>query len=101
MTNHTTGPWKCDGTTVNGRGEVKDKTGSRVSFDIYDATDWPGDEDEGLANAHLISAAPEMLEMLEMLLDRNLVTTVAEISLPSRFLDRCREVVAKAKGESC
>ena len=56
---HTTGPW------INDNGLVYGTSGDGTpSFDIYYSADWPGDADEGMANAKLIAAAPDLLEAL-------------------------------------
>ncbi len=55
MTDCTPGPW----TNHNGLviGVETPERGGGPSFDIFDASEWPGDEAEGYANAELIAAA--------------------------------------------
>jgi hypothetical protein len=64
---HTPGPWVNDNGLVNGLDPRAGIKGPR-SFDIFDAADWPGDEEEAQANAALIAAAPEMLAALKKML---------------------------------
>ena len=56
MSKHNSGPWKITHTALNGY-RVSDSTGWGVAIVLKDVNDE--------ANAHLIAAAPQMLEALE------------------------------------
>ena len=56
MNKHTPGPWKTTHSAMSGY-RVSDSTGWGVAVVLKDANDE--------ANAHLIAAAPQMLEALE------------------------------------
>jgi len=56
MSKHTPGPWKTTHSAMSGY-RVSDSTGWGVAVVLKDANDE--------ANAHLIAAAPQMLEALE------------------------------------
>jgi hypothetical protein len=59
---HTPAPWVNDNGLVAGRCRKDNKLSS---FDIFDASQWWGDEEEGQANAALIAASPQLLATLE------------------------------------
>lgn len=82
VTTHTPGPWINDNGLVYSRGR-------RISYDIFDAAEWAGYEAEGHANASLIAAAPEMLELI-----RDLATDCDGRVLPG-LKRRAVEIVAK------
>lgn len=88
---HTEGPWTCDE-----RGLVSGLDRDRPespSFDIFDAEEWPGSEQEALANAKLIAAAPEMLEALEKAEE-----WLKGWASAKHGLEIIQAVIAKAKG---
>lgn len=94
--NWTPGPWKNDNGLVNGR-----MSDGRVSFDIFDAAEWPGDEDEAHANAHLIAAAPAMYDALKAL---HLQALQSSLNDPANewgreALDMASAALSKARGE--
>ena len=61
---HTPGPWTNEDGLVNGIESRKRGVGT-PSLDIFDAAEWPHElQNEALANARLIAAAPEMLAAL-------------------------------------
>lgn len=91
MSKHTPGPWQNDCGLVYGR---EPKNMSSPSFDIFDASEWPGDVDEAQANARLIAAAPELLEALELA-----ESIVAAMLGGGRELVQIRAAIAKARGE--
>ena len=96
MSKHTPGPWKYDTTkladwytrithcvSISGESEIR----------LY------GNEAE--ANARLISAAPELLEALEALVDMPDERSIYDIS--DKEIDlwvKAKKVIAKAKGET-
>jgi hypothetical protein len=61
MSDYTPGPWgwTYDGSSTYSVGRAEDPQGFRVAC-IYDRRD-----DRGMANARLIAAAPDLLEMLQ------------------------------------
>ena len=60
MSKHNSGPWKITHTAINGY-RVSDSTGWGVAAILKDTNDE--------ANARLIAAAPEMLELLKQIAD--------------------------------
>lgn len=84
-TAYTKGPWEA-----NGVGDVITSEG-----DVFMA---PGDTHQEIeANAHLIAAAPELLEALETIyfsLDAGMTRRAVE-----RLSNVARNAIAKAKGE--
>ena len=92
---HTPGPWRT-GTRIV-------KSNGWPAFDIYPANGGPFfatcsfySPSNADANVHLIAAAPEMLEALEMLI------TTAEANgwahdMP-KAMQRARAIIARAKG---
>ena len=83
MTSHTSGPWiaaQTAGHEIHGQSLVyTEKTGKHVAI-VYD----------GAADAHLIAAAPDLLEALERL------QSVSDFATAARII---RAAIAKAKGE--
>lgn len=99
MSKHTPGPWKK--VFVINNFEVQNASGKCVadawSYDIDE------DQDQMVANANLIAAAPDLLESLEYLMaiiaqqgDERYLT----ISLTPEYFDAARKAIARAKGES-
>lgn len=99
---HTPGPWEmktvrtsCGVCHKIGPWPHKWRAGEEMSACIYD--DYPSPPqgtDTMLANARLISAAPDLLEALE-----NLVNSF-EKHRPKEYWDAARAAIAKAKGEA-
>ncbi len=86
---HTPGPWQINGTWPD---DVVDATGSLV-VSAYGDFESPVTK----ANAHLIAAAPALLEALELLVaSDNGVITAAE--LKSNFA-KAKAAISLAKGE--
>lgn len=59
METHTEGPWWIESETAKGPWEISDVYG--LAAEVY------GEDGEGLANARLIAAAPDLLEALKSL----------------------------------
>jgi len=92
MTQHTPGPWTIGSRTDGGCWRVIDApTWDAFAKVVIKMTDAKADSEQGLANARLIAAAPEMLEMLKRL-DNSLE------SLGRSYRLQIREVIAKAEG---
>lgn len=97
---HTPGPWRVteDG-YIAGCGYVPIRTPFRA--DAF--KDGPGRSDHPeevlAANAYLIAAAPEMLEILSALVGEADTTGGARREVSRYEIDRARAVVKKAKGE--
>ena len=91
---HTSGPWAVD---YEGPAHlsIEDKAGRVLAFCNLQNED--GDEDE--ANAHLIAAAPDLLEAL-----RNVAETMsgADYSHVKQDMVRaiCRRAISKAEGRA-
>ena len=102
---HTPGPWGfvrtvqryfCDGYGPYGMERYGIKIGDRVVFIHGQDFPWQkGDREqqEWQANARLIAAAPDMLEVLE-----NIENDDAHI--PATIWDLIQKAIAKAKGEN-
>ena len=93
MNKHTPGPWKITHSEVSGY-RVSDSTGWGVAVVLKDVNDE--------ANAHLIAAAPAMLEALERL--RGWVVAEAEqfgAVLPDDdIMEQATAAIRAAKGEA-
>ena len=97
MSNHTPGPWRVN---VDGSGDMFI---SAVESAKWIAEIGAPDEDGGREDAHLMAAAPDMLEALE---EASMTlaglygggnTTLADVRLASAKVDAA---IAKAKGET-
>ncbi len=84
-TKHTPGPW-----TMFGQYSVMDHTGLYIKL-VGGGEQPPFQPEEQEANARLIAAAPELLEVLETI-ER------VDVKLPFGLLGQVRAVIAKAKG---
>lgn len=85
---HTPGPWLCSGKTVYA---LNDDGYNRFSALVQDAHTH---QDELEANAHLIAAAPELLEALLAIVGDKGVQRVN-----SDLLNQALTAISKAKGE--
>ncbi len=85
---HTSGPWDHDrGMLGNGRAySTVFSADERTIAEIYPLPD------EGQANAHLISAAPEMYEALNLI--------IQEFDANTTGLAMARTAIAKAEGRT-
>ncbi len=90
MSKHTLGPWVYEPETFTIR------TANDDSYWLA-SIDGTIEGEEGLANAHLIAAAPDMLEALELALTACLRNEDCETSLHVR---RIRLAIKKAKGDT-
>jgi hypothetical protein len=86
---HTKGPWRRYGSVVftDAFPYSNNKTNKICDIEIKDAPD-----QEFIANANLIAAAPEMLEILESIEND-------DGSIPPGFWKLIKDVIKKAKGE--
>jgi hypothetical protein len=91
MTAHTPGPWAVFGRAGYAGHKVGDCTGRSVA--AFPATS-KRSEDERNANAGLIAAAPDMLELAREALH------VALVHKLPQFEARARAAIAKAEGAS-
>lgn len=101
MAEYTKGPWELDSDALRGdsytaiNGEGWDELATVVTRMMGNAEDNP----EGLANARLIAAAPELLEALELMVamfaDH---TQYDEDGYETAAVAVAREVITKAKG---
>jgi len=99
MSKHTPGPWRFNGDEVVQyiNGSLGDPT--VCSLVGVGGDSYAEDEDEFMANAHLIAAAPDMLYALE-----DLLATVAAHDGPKSIdelgvIGRAMTAIKKAKGE--
>lgn len=106
MSKHTKGPWKA------GRPDMGTYVGGVLSKWIYSADDQyvavasgkiKGSWDEVMANAHLIAAAPEMLEALEEIISIIKIIDLQEsLGIAKKAwaeLQSCEAAIKKAKGD--
>jgi len=90
---HTPGPWKAE--QIGGDMAITISSSNRIA-----TCNWAKTEKEYEANAHLIAAAPEMLEAL--ILAEEALDTWEQIdepgSAPSPLLQQIREIIISAGG---
>lgn len=94
---HTMGPWKVVEQDIYTH-VAHNELGFRIANVFNQSSGGEFAKEEVKANAHLIAAAPEMLHLVEVLLN----VTVNAVD-PNDFSDirkQCRAVLAKARGES-
>ena len=93
---HTPGPWRIGTAPPNGEQTIGTIRGMMVAV----ATTGVGMEEETLANASLIAAAPEMLEALQSLVNQFLQRGVfTDPEHPDRIaLALAESAIAKATG---
>jgi hypothetical protein len=90
-TTHTPAPWQ-----VSPYGNITSK-----SLVVAKVEQMPGNyESEKLANARLISAAPDLLSALEFLLADYIAINGGKLAGSSVPADKAREALRKAKGEA-
>lgn len=97
MSKHTPGPWHVDTSSISQFNIVDSNL-----FVVCDTICGEEKSDEvNEANAKLIAAAPEMLEILERAY-KTLRPIIAEIALPSKdhLMGSMNAVIKKAKGET-
>jgi hypothetical protein len=89
MSNHTKGPWKLR-TAANGDCGISAE-GTGVFVEAFAEIRHSGENarEEALANARLISAAPDLLAALKH-----------SIIEPSEWVEEARAAIAKAEGRS-
>lgn len=96
MNAYTEGPWKV-------RGEYSVWIDAKASHHGICGVTGAGTSDNGLANARLIAEAPEMLEVLEQLIDQSQGCTCPNNGGGDcdwcQAVDHARLVIEAAKGE--
>lgn len=93
---HTPGPWVGETAKSHGANITIYGTEAGDAVDVCDVV-YRGDETQVEANAHLIAAAPDMLEALEAAL-AYLVMAGTDHAEPTRAT--IRAAIKKARGES-
>ena len=88
-TQHTRGPWKVRGGNVI-------ESFSNVNV----AKAWMTDQKEECANAHLIAAAPDLLDLLEAAVARVQIANEEGNPILSAWLPEALSTLLKAKGEA-
>ncbi|WP_282027106.1 hypothetical protein [Limimaricola cinnabarinus] len=81
---HNPGPWKVAGSVVN---EISDRDGLLITKRVI-----------GAANAHLIAAAPEMLEALKALTAGRVSPATGGRLILERDIEAAERAIAKAEG---
>ena len=104
MSKHTPAPWRVDGWENCTIYALDDSDGDPQFITCMKVRDRVIQEPQGLhshpklteqkANALLIAAAPELLEALEYLID-----DLRLKNMPTKSVEKCLKVIAKAKGE--
>ena len=99
---HTQGPWKFDASTRFF--EIVGADGRNILSSIYadDRSDDAFNDSTDRANAHLIAAAPDMLEELEQLCEalNDSVLSTGSNTMDEEILYNIRKIIKKAKGGS-
>lgn len=90
---HTPGPWAYWPECCRAGGMVTAQSGAHVAA----PTDYPGWTQLTQANALLIAAAPDLLEVLEEVAE--CAEYWSEYDVPLGIHDRIKAAIAKAKGE--
>jgi hypothetical protein len=90
---HTPGPWSFE--ELNGALEIVDETGIGT---IAQLQTLEGISGEDIANARLISSAPDLLSALEFLLSDYLAINGESLTYSSVPADKARAAISKAKG---
>ena len=93
MSNHTPGPWEIKRHFDPGFKFISAQKHTALAQVVWRMEDEDRSPDCE-ANAHLIAAAPDLLEALEK------VFTVMNDDMPVRLRKVCYEAIAKAKGET-
>lgn len=96
---HTPGPWIVDSWSSSGW-SVRSKIGLAISSKRY-RNELTGQEyrDEMLANAHLIAAAPDLLDALENCVARMIEAQEASGYPHAITILEAQDAIRKAKGE--
>ena len=104
---HTAGPWRVDGTYTPQSGRYDILSGDEPTPELVVMTlpaEMVSDPDQNLANAHLIAAAPKLLEVLKDLVRAELAyQRETGIALDDPITDACekaRAAIAKATDAS-
>lgn len=105
--NHSPGPWKlctiptCDSIYVWQNGNPKINQHVATTLDYASAAKQASETEFNrcLANAHLIAAAPEMLDLLEQIQSAIKNSSYYETADLVPVMAKIRDVLKKAKGE--
>ena len=99
MSNHTPGPWRLNGYQVE-RGEGIARTIATVAPRRQIGTDYAAsDADTAMANARLIAAAPDLLDMCERLLGFAWhYGSTSGVAAGEEMLAKAKALIAQAKG---
>lgn len=82
MNKHTPGPWVTEDLFI------KDESDNKIA-EVH----WRRNEDQEVANALLIAAAPDLLEALDSIVEMN-------PPLPMGMIEAAEAALAKARGEA-
>ena len=95
MNKHTPGPWVVS--DIASGFEIETTSGNQVAqtSEIYAARK-PSDHDERRANARLIAASPEMLDILKKCLDA--LVYVGPWETPVGLIEQVQKMIDKAEG---
>ena len=100
MSAHTPGPWTFEGDEIEAAAEVVNCQFVKVAPHRFVAVEGRT-ETEAIANAHLIAAAPELLEaLIDVVAIAQLDKWDQAVSGRQSFLWNAKVAIAKAKGET-
>ncbi len=101
MTKHTPGPWALNGYQVE-RGEGIARTIATVAPRRQIGTDYAApDANTAMANARLIAAAPDLLDMCERLLGFAWhYGSTSGVTAGGEMLTNAKALIARAKGDA-
>ena len=92
MSEHTHGPWEVK--VLNNLGECEVRCNELYIANTFGFSD----QREGTANAHLIASAPDLLDALEYLLEREWQDDEGSETL-DKARSNAKAAIAKARGE--
>lgn len=105
MAKHTSGPWQidpdfpCDVDALNGALQVASSWDANARRIIRSGFKAPG-EDEAIANARLISAAPDLLDAAKGLRQHLSLFCGPDDAIANEIFSIADAVIAKAEGRS-
>ena len=102
MSKHTKGPWTAKAIGIpTDNFDDNSKRIVRSAWTIVGPEDWIcRDVNLSEANAHLIAAAPDMLDALELMQSNNRLMNALNTAKDRHILDAILNAIAKARGEA-
>lgn len=105
MSKHTPGPWKINFSYLNGaisRWHIAGPTHGSCYPICEHVLEFEPSHDEQFANAHLIAAAPDLLEALELIAGAQEMADkfTHALDIVTRYQEIAQAAIAKARGEA-